>query len=124
MNPNLKYGQGIPGGVEGRPMGLITARCLADLVDAIGLLAGSKSWTTNDQQGMIAWAGDYFQWLTTSKIGPARMLRPTIMELFTTCRPFHSRCSSQNGFRREKILAARETALQNKSSRTEKCRAN
>jgi len=42
MNPNLKYGQGIPGGVEGRPMGLITARCLADLVDAIGLLAAQN----------------------------------------------------------------------------------
>jgi len=69
MNPNLKYGQGIPGVVEGRAAGLITARCLADLVDAIGLLAGSKSWTTNDQQGMTAWAGDYLQWLTTSKIG-------------------------------------------------------
>jgi Alginate lyase len=69
MNPNLKFGQGIPGIVEGRPTGLIGARGLADLVDAIGLLAGSKSWTTNDQQGMSAWAGDYFQWLTTSKIG-------------------------------------------------------
>jgi Alginate lyase len=69
MNPNLKYGQGIPGEVEGRPTGLIGARGLADLVDAIGLLAGSKSWTTNDQQGMTAWVGDYFQWLTTSKIG-------------------------------------------------------
>jgi Alginate lyase len=69
MNPNFKYGQGIPGRVEGRPAGLITARGLADLVDAIGLLAGSKSWTTNDQQGMITWAGDYFHWLTTSKIG-------------------------------------------------------
>ncbi len=69
MNPNLKYGQGIPGEVEGRPTGLIGARGLADLVDAIGLLAGSKSWTTNDQQRMTAWVGDYFQWLTTSKIG-------------------------------------------------------
>jgi len=69
MNPNLKYGQGIPGGVEGRAAGLIGARGLADLVDAIGLLAGSKSWTTNDQQEMTAWAADYFQWLTTSKIG-------------------------------------------------------
>jgi hypothetical protein len=69
MNPNLKYGQGIPGEVEGRSTGLIGARGLADLVDAIGLLAGSSSWETNDQQGMTAWAGDYFQWLTTSKIG-------------------------------------------------------
>jgi len=69
MNPNLKYGQGIPGIVEGRAAGLITARCLTDLVDAVGLLAGSKSWTTSDQQGMVGWAGEYFQWLTTSKIG-------------------------------------------------------
>jgi hypothetical protein len=69
MNPNLKYGQGIPGIVEGRAAGLITARCLTDLVDAVGLLAGSKNWTANDQQGMVDWADDYFQWLTTSKIG-------------------------------------------------------
>jgi hypothetical protein len=69
MNPNLNYGQGVPGGVDGRPAGLIGARCLADLVDAIGLLADSKSWTTNDQRRMTAWAGDYLHWLTTSKIG-------------------------------------------------------
>jgi hypothetical protein len=69
MNPNLKFGQGIPGETEGRPTGLIGARGLADLVDGVGLLAGSKSWTPNDQQGMTAWGGDYFQWLTTSKIG-------------------------------------------------------
>ncbi len=69
MNPNLKYGQGIPGRVEGRPAGLISARCLADLVDAIGLLAGSKAWTPNDQHQMIGWVEDYFRWLTTSEIG-------------------------------------------------------
>ncbi|HEV2694674.1 MAG TPA: alginate lyase family protein [Verrucomicrobiae bacterium] len=69
MNPNLKYGQGIPGGVEGRAAGLISARGLSYLMDAIGLLAGSKNWQTNDQQQMTVWAGDYFKWLTTSKIG-------------------------------------------------------
>ena len=69
MNPNLNFGQGIPGSVDGRPAGLIGARALADLVDAVGLLAGSKSWTTNDQQRMTAWAADYLNWLTTSKIG-------------------------------------------------------
>jgi hypothetical protein len=69
MNPNLNYGQGIPGETEGRPTGLIGARGLANLVDGIGLLAGSQSWTAADQQGMVAWVGDYFHWLTTSKIG-------------------------------------------------------
>jgi len=69
MNPNLNFGQGIPGEVDGRPEGLISARSLVDLVDAIGLLAGSKSWTPADQQGMTDWIGHYFNWLTTSKIG-------------------------------------------------------
>lgn len=69
MNPNLEYGQGIPGEVEGRPAGLIGARGLVELVDAVGLLARSKSWTAADQQGLTAWGGDYFKWLTQSKIG-------------------------------------------------------
>lgn len=69
MNPNLNYGQGIPGEVEGRPAGLISARSLVDMVDAVGLLAGSKAWTTADQTAMTDWAGNYFTWLTTSKIG-------------------------------------------------------
>ena len=69
MNPNLNYGQGIPGEVDGRPAGLISARGFADWVDGIGLLAGSASWTADDQQKTTAWAADYFHWLTTSKIG-------------------------------------------------------
>jgi hypothetical protein len=69
MNPNLNFGQGVPGEVAGRPEGLISARGLAGLVDGIGLLAGSKAWTPADQQGMVGWCTDYFKWLTTSKIG-------------------------------------------------------
>jgi len=69
MNPNLNYGQGIPGEVEGRPAGLISARGLVHLVDAIGLLAGSKAWTEDDQKGMTTWFTQYLHWLTTSKIG-------------------------------------------------------
>ncbi|HTS17642.1 MAG TPA: alginate lyase family protein [Verrucomicrobiae bacterium] len=69
MNPNLNFGQGIPDEVDGRPSGLIAARGLLDVVDAVGLLARSKSWTVADQQGMVDWMTQYFQWLTTSKIG-------------------------------------------------------
>lgn len=69
MNPNLNFGQGIPGQVDGRPEGLISARGLVDLVDGIGLLAGSKAWTDADQQGMTEWVGKYYAWLRTSKIG-------------------------------------------------------
>ncbi|MGH7993704.1 MAG: alginate lyase family protein [Limisphaerales bacterium] len=69
MNPNLNYGQGIPGEVEGRPEGLISARGLVDVVDAVGLLSGSKSWQAADQQGMAGWCGQYLNWLMTSPIG-------------------------------------------------------
>ena len=69
MNPNLNFGQGIPGQVTGRPEGLISARGLVELVDGLGLLAGSKSWTAADEAGMQAWVGEYFNWMMTSKIG-------------------------------------------------------
>lgn len=68
MNPNLNYGQGIPGQVEGRPEGLISARGFVELVDSLGLLAGSKSWPDADQQAMTAWLAQYFNWLTTDPL--------------------------------------------------------
>lgn len=69
MNPNLNYGQGIPGETDGRPMGIIGARGFIQLVDAIGLLCNSKSWTASDQQGMVEWMTQYLNWLEMSKIG-------------------------------------------------------
>jgi len=69
MNPNLNYGQGIPGEVDGRPMGIIGTRGFVGLVDAIRLLQDSKSWTGADQQGMVVWMTQYLNWLQTSKIG-------------------------------------------------------
>ena len=69
MNPNLNYGQGIPGETEGRPAGLISARGLVDMMDGLGLLEKSDSWTIADRQAMRAWLEQYFKWLTTSDIG-------------------------------------------------------
>src|ERR1035437_895748 len=112
MNPNLKYGQGIPGGVEGRAAGLISARGLADLVDAIGLLAGSKNWTTNDQQGMTAWAGDYFQWLTTSKIGLGEDAASNNHGTFYDAQAVSlALFLGKTDFAREKLLVAREKRI-------------
>jgi Alginate lyase len=69
MNPNLNYGQGVPGEVEGRPMGIIGTRGFVQLVDDLRLLKDSKTWTAEDQQGMISWMSEYLNWLQTSKIG-------------------------------------------------------
>jgi hypothetical protein len=112
MNPNLKYGQGIPGVVEGRAAGLITARCLTDLVDAVGLLAGSKNWTPDDQQGMVAWAGDYFQWLTTSKIGLAEDAAANNHGTFYDAEAVSlALFIGKTNFAREKLLTAREKRI-------------
>jgi hypothetical protein len=69
MNPNLEYAQFIPGVNTGRGIGLIETRGLADVVDGIGLLAGSKSWTAADQRGLEDWYGKFLQWMLESKNG-------------------------------------------------------
>jgi len=66
MNPNLDYAQYVAGVNTGRDSGVLDARSLAMTVDAIGLLAGSKSWTAADQEGMQQWFTKYYQWLTTN----------------------------------------------------------
>jgi Alginate lyase len=69
MNPNLEYAQFIPGVNTGRGIGLIETRGLTDVVDAIGLLAGSRSWTAADQRGLEEWYGKFLQWMLESKNG-------------------------------------------------------
>ena len=71
MNPNLEFGQGIPGINTGRGIGIIETRYLLGATEAVGLLAGSKTWTVADEQGMKAWMAAYLNWLRTSDKGKA-----------------------------------------------------
>src|SRR5438132_14081509 len=69
MNPNLQYAQFIPGVNTGRGIGLIETRGLARVVDAIGLLEGSKALTNEDERGVKDWFGKFLQWKIDSKDG-------------------------------------------------------
>src|SRR5262249_5023280 len=69
MNPHLNYGQFIPGLTEGRGTGIIDTVSLLKVVDAAGLLEGSRAWTAADRKGLEAWFHDYLRWLRTSKNG-------------------------------------------------------
>ncbi|MDX6304274.1 MAG: hypothetical protein QOI77_1243 [Blastocatellia bacterium] len=69
MNPHLEYAQFIPGVNTGRGIGLIETRGLVNVIDAIGLLAGSKSWTSGDQKGLEAWFSTFLRWMQESRNG-------------------------------------------------------
>src|SRR5439155_3127017 len=69
MNPNLEYAQFIPGINTGRGIGLIETRGLTRVVDAVGLLAGSKAWSESDQRNLDHWFAEFLRWMLESKNG-------------------------------------------------------
>ena len=69
MNPNLNYGQAVPGRVEGRGTGIIDTAGLLELTEALPWLEKSDAWTKQDREGMKAWLAAYCEWLHTSKNG-------------------------------------------------------
>jgi hypothetical protein len=69
MNPNLQFGQGIPGINTGRGIGLIETRMFARVVDAVGLINRSDAWTDDDQRGMEVWCSTFLTWMLESEYG-------------------------------------------------------
>ena len=71
MNPNLKYAQGIRGRNVGRAAGIIETHNFPDIVDAVGLLAGSAAWTQTHQRELQSWFAAFLRWLLESAEGRA-----------------------------------------------------
>lgn len=69
MNPNLEFGQGIPGRTEGRGIGIIETRHIGSIADVATLISSSESWDAKDNDALKSWAGAYLDWLLHSEKG-------------------------------------------------------
>lgn len=71
MNPNMNYGQTIPGknNGEGRGEGVLDTYSLVEMLDGLELLKKSDSFTDMDQQIIKQWFVSYLDWMLTSKVG-------------------------------------------------------
>jgi len=69
MNPNLQYAQFIPGVNTGRGIGLIETRGFTNVIDAIGLLGGSRALNEVDRRALEDWFGKFLQWMLESQNG-------------------------------------------------------
>jgi hypothetical protein len=69
-NPNLKYGQCIPGQAEGTQFGLIEIINLPEIIDsAILIYDNSSILLENDMEKFKAWVSDFHQWMLDSDLG-------------------------------------------------------
>jgi hypothetical protein len=69
MNPNLNFGQAIPGRTDGRGIGIIDTRALAVLIDGVQLLKDSKSLPAADYNHIQDWYKAFLTWMRTSPVG-------------------------------------------------------
>jgi Alginate lyase len=69
MNPNLEYAQFIPGVNTGRGIGLIETRGFTRVIDAMGLIGGSKAWRPEDDREVRAWFAAFLKWMQESENG-------------------------------------------------------
>lgn len=69
QNPNLNFGQGIPGLNTGRGTGIIETRDAYQVIDASILIQESPNWSKEDHLALKNWFSDYLTWLLESPIG-------------------------------------------------------
>ncbi len=69
MNPNMNYGQTVPGRYEGkgRGEGVLDTYSFIEILDGIELLKSSKKYTKSDNEPISAWFSTYLDWLLTSE---------------------------------------------------------
>jgi len=69
VNPNINFGQGIPGEVEGRRAGIIEWRSISTVINTIQLLGSKGLWSEDELKVLNTWLSKYYTWLKTSQLG-------------------------------------------------------
>jgi hypothetical protein len=69
MNPHLRFAQLVRGNPNERGSGIIDTRWFIEVVNAVGMLQGSRHWAAQDEARLRAWFADYLKWLRTSPNG-------------------------------------------------------
>ncbi len=69
VNPNIKFGQGIPREVEGRRAGFIEWRSINTVINTIQLLSANNIFSADEMQVLNAWIAEYYHWIKTDPMG-------------------------------------------------------
>ena len=75
MNPNLNYGQSIPGKNDGRCFGIIEFGGLVEVLKCLEVLEDRNRLDDETKKGMELWLSEYADWLQNSKLGKEEATR-------------------------------------------------
>ena len=69
VNPNVNFGQGIPGELDGRRAGIIEWTRSNYLINTIQILSADGLLPDEELQALNTWLSDYYTWLKTHRFG-------------------------------------------------------
>lgn len=75
MNPNINYGQSIPGKNEGRCFGIIEFTRIIEVIKFLELAEDRNILDKKTKEGMFNWLTEYSNWLKNSKLGKEEATR-------------------------------------------------
>ncbi|WP_194766566.1 alginate lyase family protein [Tamlana sp. I1] len=75
MNPNVNYGQYVPGESEGRCFGIIEFSGITEVIEFLELAKDRNTLDKKTESGMLKWFKEYSDWLMHSKLGKQESTR-------------------------------------------------
>ena len=69
VNPNVNFGQSIPGEVDGRRAGIIEWMKISNVITSVQVLIKDDYLSTQELEKMNDWFSEYYHWLKTNPMG-------------------------------------------------------